>query len=56
MLIIPVLRRLRQEDGELKACLGFIVKPSLTTAKVAMVIGHGNVVSQIPYMLGLYNL
>lgn len=52
MFVIPVLRGLRQEDQELKACLGFIVKPSLTGTRYdsqsrAMMIGHGDVVSQI---------
>jgi hypothetical protein len=33
MLIIPVLGRLRREDGKFKANLGYIASPCLTKSK-----------------------
>jgi hypothetical protein len=39
MSIIPVLRRLRQKDHQIKANLGYIMRPCLKKKKIVIISG-----------------
>jgi hypothetical protein len=53
MSIIPVLRRLRQKDHQIKANLGYIMRPCLKKKKKIVIISGSKLVYTLQRPMGI---